>query len=104
MDTLALRISRTPRKESIVSHSLLLITISSHYYYYYLLTPSPQAYSFLNPKKQGKKLAIYIVGIAIGQVIIFCIVVGILHLRKRLTERRSQPEAHGEKLPENVEA
>ncbi|KIM34877.1 hypothetical protein M413DRAFT_47246, partial [Hebeloma cylindrosporum] len=44
-------------------------------------------YSFLDPKKQGKKLAVYIIGIAIGQVVIFCIVVGILHLRKRLTKR-----------------
>jgi len=57
-------------------------------------------YSFLDPKKQGKKLAIYIVGIAIGQVVVFCIVVGILHLRKRFTNRYHsvEPKEDGEKV------
>ena len=49
---------------------------------------SSLAYSFLNPKKQGKRLAAYIVGIAVGQIIIFLIVRGIIVLRERLTRRK----------------
>ncbi|KAF8152576.1 hypothetical protein B0H34DRAFT_664060 [Crassisporium funariophilum] len=45
-------------------------------------------YSFLDPKKQGKLLAAYIIGIAVGQCIIFLIVTGIIHLRQRVTKRK----------------
>jgi len=60
----------------------------------------PLAYSFLDPKKQGKKLAFYIIGIAVGQVVVFCIVVGILHLRRRFTSRYQsvEPKEDGEKV------
>ncbi|KAF9035183.1 hypothetical protein BJ165DRAFT_1510697 [Panaeolus papilionaceus] len=47
-------------------------------------------YSFLNPKKQGKKLAIYIVGIPVGYCIVFCIVFGIIKLRQRLTKGKGE--------------
>ncbi|KIJ92722.1 hypothetical protein K443DRAFT_422790 [Laccaria amethystina LaAM-08-1] len=43
-------------------------------------------YSFLDPKKQGKKLAVYIIGIAVGACIIFLIARGIIVLRVRLTK------------------
>lgn len=46
------------------------------------------AYSFLDPKKQGKLLAAYIVGIAVGQIIVFLVVHGIIVLRERLTRRK----------------
>jgi len=45
-------------------------------------------YSFLDPNKQGKKLAAYIIGIAVGQIIIFLIVRGIIVLRERLVRNR----------------
>ncbi|KDR71903.1 hypothetical protein GALMADRAFT_253687 [Galerina marginata CBS 339.88] len=60
-------------------------------------------YSFLDPKKQGKKLAAYIVGIAVGQVIIFLIVFGVVRLRQRLTARGSSTEVEHEKLRGSVE-
>jgi len=45
---------------------------------------SPLAvYAFLNPSKQHGKLAAYIIGIFLGQVIIFSIVRGIVVLRER---------------------
>jgi len=40
-------------------------------------------YSFLDPNKQGAKLAAYIIGIAVAQVIVFSIVRGIVVLRER---------------------
>jgi hypothetical protein len=44
----------------------------------------PEAYSFLDPKKQGGLLAAYIVGIAAAGVIIFAIVWGICWVRNRI--------------------
>jgi len=40
-------------------------------------------YSFLDPHKQGAKLAAYIVGIAVGEIIVFSLVRGIVVLRER---------------------
>ena len=60
--------------------------------------PTGIAYSFLDPKKQGKKLAAYIIGIALGQIIIFLIVRGIIVVRERLIRNRvvhnGKPEIH----------
>jgi len=56
-------------------------------------------YSFLDPKKQGKRLAGYIVGIAVGQVIVFLIVRGIILLRERLTRRRLKNTSDGASRP-----
>ncbi|KAF9524573.1 hypothetical protein CPB83DRAFT_861156 [Crepidotus variabilis] len=47
-------------------------------------------YSFLDPQKEGKTLAAYIVGIAVGQIVIFLIVYGIVSLRQALTHPRHQ--------------
>jgi len=44
-------------------------------------------YSFLDPKSEGKLLAAYIVGIAVGQCIIFLIVTGVIHLREWIIQR-----------------
>ncbi|KAJ2925879.1 hypothetical protein H1R20_g11212, partial [Candolleomyces eurysporus] len=42
------------------------------------------AYSFLDPKRQGAKLAAYIVGIAVGQVVVFVAAWGLIKLREHL--------------------
>jgi len=85
-------------------HLPLTVVILSGYLGVAYITHATQGiytYSFLDPKKQGKKLAIYIVGIAVGQVVVFCIVVGILRLRKHFTNRYQivEPKSGGEKLP-----
>ncbi|KAF5335829.1 hypothetical protein D9611_009658 [Ephemerocybe angulata] len=50
-------------------------------------------YAFLNPKKQGAKLAGYIVGIAVGEAIIFVIVWAIIKLREFIVlKKRSKKE------------
>ncbi|TFK39333.1 hypothetical protein BDQ12DRAFT_629891 [Crucibulum laeve] len=45
-------------------------------------------YSFLNPKQQGSLLAAYIIGIAVGQCMVFVIVRYLIILRERLVRRR----------------
>ncbi|KAG9311223.1 hypothetical protein JVU11DRAFT_8299 [Chiua virens] len=44
-------------------------------------------YSFLNPSTEGGLLAAYIVGIAIGCCVLFSIVKGVCHLRRRISLR-----------------
>lgn len=46
------------------------------------------AYSFLDPHKEGKLLAAYIVGIAVGQCIIFSIITGCIYIREYLTKHK----------------
>lgn len=41
------------------------------------------AYAFLNPSKQRAKLAAYVIGILIGDIIVFAVVRGIVVLRER---------------------
>ncbi|KAF8956426.1 hypothetical protein BDZ97DRAFT_1671613 [Flammula alnicola] len=56
-------------------------------------------YSFLNPQKQGAKLAAYIIGIAVAEIIVFLIVRGIVVLRERWAVRRGwvlQDQGSGE--------
>lgn len=48
------------------------------------------AYSFLDPKKEGKLLAAYIVGIAVGQCIIFSLVTGLIYLREWLSRHKKR--------------
>ncbi|KAJ2916891.1 hypothetical protein MD484_g3492, partial [Candolleomyces efflorescens] len=45
-------------------------------------------YSFLDPKRQGAKLAAYIIGIAVGQVVVFVAVWGIIKLREHLVSKK----------------
>jgi len=47
-------------------------------------------YSFLDPQKQGKLLAAYIIGIAVGQCIIFLVVTGVIHLRQWIVQRKKR--------------
>ena len=83
----------------------LLSNVASH-----LTSPSSSAYSFLDPKKQGKKLAAYIIGIAVGACIIFLIARGIIVLRVRFTKgsrkasvmEASEPLVDGEKKSETA--
>jgi hypothetical protein len=49
------------------------------------------AYSFLDPHKEGKKLAVFIVGIGIGQIVIFLIVRLIIVVREKLTKDKTVP-------------
>ncbi|KAF9473052.1 hypothetical protein BDN70DRAFT_413802 [Pholiota conissans] len=44
-------------------------------------------YSFLDPKKQGAKLAAYIFGIGVAEVIVFCVIRGVMVLRQRWAVR-----------------
>ncbi|PPQ75684.1 hypothetical protein CVT26_001518 [Gymnopilus dilepis] len=54
-------------------------------------------YSFLDPHKEGPKLAGFIIGIAVGFIIIFCIVRGIVVLRQRWASRSGRILAtHGD--------
>ncbi|KAF8901355.1 hypothetical protein CPB84DRAFT_1777647 [Gymnopilus junonius] len=55
-------------------------------------------YEFLDPQKEGKILAAYIVGIAVGQVVVFLLVQGALSLRQRYTANKAMREAEPEKL------
>jgi len=47
-------------------------------------------YGFLDPKVQGKLLAAYIVGIAVGQCIIFLAVTGLIHFREWIIRRKKR--------------
>ena len=49
-----------------------------------------KAYNFLNPHKEGKLLAAYIVGIAAGETVIFVIVRYVCVFRERMVLRYSQ--------------
>ncbi|KAJ3534267.1 hypothetical protein NMY22_g7000 [Coprinellus aureogranulatus] len=61
-------------------------------------------YSFLDPKEQGKMLAAYIVGIAVGQAIIFVIVWGIIKLRVFLVQKAKGSAVPSEKPKRDVES
>ena len=50
--------------------------------------PFLPAYSFLDPTLQGPKLAAYIIGIAVAEVIIFCLIKIVETLRDRWAVRR----------------
>lgn len=58
------------------------------------VTQGIYTYSFLDPKKQGKLLAAYIIGIGVGQCIIFLIVTGVIHLRERMTRRKFEEKRY----------
>ncbi|KAF8175552.1 hypothetical protein BJ912DRAFT_1147056 [Pholiota molesta] len=61
-------------------------------------------YSFLDPSKGSKKLAIYIVGIAIGQCVVFILVNVLIYVRKRLTRRIVECDSPREKLTKTAVA
>lgn len=70
----------------------------------------PAVYDFLDPKKAGKYLAAYIIGIGVAEVIVFVVMWGIIRLRQKLTkwdptveERRQDTEASpGMALPSDT--
>ena len=49
-------------------------------------------YSFLDPHKQGAKLAAYIVGIAIAEIVLFIIIRYICILRNYLVAKFTKPD------------
>lgn len=53
------------------------------------------AYSFLDPQKQHGKVAAYIVSIAVGEIIIFCLVRGVIVLRERWAIRARRVMVEG---------
>ncbi|KAH8823518.1 hypothetical protein DL96DRAFT_1469425 [Flagelloscypha sp. PMI_526] len=52
-------------------------------------------YSFLDPGKGKGKVAAYLIGIAVGESIIFCLVQGLIVLRQRLSGQRRQQSGEG---------
>ncbi|KDR73316.1 hypothetical protein GALMADRAFT_72750 [Galerina marginata CBS 339.88] len=58
-------------------------------------------YSFLDPHKQGAKLAAYIVGIAVGEIIVFSLVRGVVVLRERWAVKAGRVLALPEDRPED---
>ncbi|KAF8153422.1 hypothetical protein B0H34DRAFT_663051 [Crassisporium funariophilum] len=60
-------------------------------------------YSFLNPQKQGAKLAAYIVGIAVAEIIVFCLVRGVVVLRQRWATKRGLVLQAGEGVEADIE-
>ncbi|KAL1696125.1 hypothetical protein GGG16DRAFT_121423 [Schizophyllum commune] len=57
-------------------------------------------YSFLDPVKQGPYLAAYIVGIAVGEIIVFSIIRGLIILRVRLCQRLRKTAPYEDKVRE----
>jgi hypothetical protein len=58
----------------------------------------PTAYSFLDPNKEHAFLAVYIVGIGVGDAIVFVIARGVTVLRQRFVVRRGlleKDDSHG---------
>ena len=86
----------TRLKVSIVS-SLPSFTffVSSHIHVLCIL-----AYNFLDPQIQHAKVAAYVFGIAIAEVIIFVVVHFLIRLRVRLTRRRSTASSSQEAIDE----
>jgi hypothetical protein len=76
----------------LISHSRIkgsTVSYVIHELFKTSLTGIFSAYSFLNPKKQGIFVLAYIAGIAVGQMLIFLLVFGIIHLRQHLTSKRT---------------
>lgn len=48
------------------------------------------AYDFLDPKKQGAFLVVYIIGIAVGQVVMFLVVRYAIILRERVVKKEDR--------------
>ncbi|KAF8809229.1 hypothetical protein BYT27DRAFT_7094616 [Phlegmacium glaucopus] len=63
-------------------------------------------YAFLNPTLQGPKLAGYIIGIALAEIILFCLIKGVETLREKWARSRGwvlEVEAVGEEEWQEVE-
>ncbi|KAK0492232.1 hypothetical protein EDD18DRAFT_506639 [Armillaria luteobubalina] len=59
--------------------------------------PFATAYNFLDPRQQGSFLAAYIAGIAVGYIIIFGIVSGMMVIRRRIVNKDKYNNIEGEK-------
>jgi len=57
------------------------------------------SYSFLDPKKQHGLLAAYVIGIGVGQCVVFSAVWGMCYLRERFSSRLKRSAASGD-VPE----
>jgi hypothetical protein len=60
-----------------------------------LTTSVPAAYSFLDPKKEGAKVAAYIAGIALATLAVFALTRTLCALREHLTRGRGGPASLG---------
>ncbi|KAK0460076.1 uncharacterized protein EV420DRAFT_1673018 [Desarmillaria tabescens] len=54
-------------------------------------------YNFLDPQKQGSFLAAYIAGIAVGYIVVFGIISGIMVMRPRIANKVKYNKVEGEK-------
>jgi len=86
-------------------HLVPLILILGGYVGVAYITHATQGiypYAFLNPSKEHGWLAVYIIGIALGCCVVFCIVKGICLLRFRLSHRygRIEDRCHEEDIKE----
>jgi len=73
------------------SHLLFLIVILGGYLGIAYITHATEGfytYAFLNPQKEHGLLAGYIVGIAVGECIVFAVIRGVCCLRERITRAR----------------
>jgi hypothetical protein len=74
-----------------------IVRKTSTYFYTFIFAKTNYffglAYAFLNPKKQGKLLAVYIIGIAVGQCIVFVLVTGVIHFRQWLLRKHERKDA-----------
>ncbi|KAF8436233.1 hypothetical protein L210DRAFT_3452269 [Boletus edulis BED1] len=71
-------------------HLVPLIVILGFYVAVAYITRATEGfyvYSFLNPTQEGGLLAAYIIGIALGCCVVFCVVKGLCHLRHRISVR-----------------
>lgn len=88
-----LRISLTPLKDSIVGYNPSCLGLSLSYllsifpFLCHAYHTSLAAYDFLDPKKQGAFLVVYIIGIAVGQVVMFLVVRYAIILRERVVKK-----------------
>jgi hypothetical protein len=67
------------------------------------LTQQFYPYPFLDPSTHRKTLPLYIIGIALGQCIIFCLIKFLMYGRYRLTNKASRRPVAPPESPESLE-
>jgi len=88
------------------SHLLFLILFLAGYLGVAYITHATEGfytYSFLNPHKEHGLLAAYIVGIGVGECIVFSVVWGLCFLRERLSPRSKFAGVRAAQVPEEID-
>lgn len=78
-------------KDSIVRDNAYIRT-----HFHILISSTSPAYQFLDPKTEHGLLAAYVVGIAVGECVIFALVYGICYLRERISAKLQRGRDDGE--------